>query len=81
MSEPDVIEQPAAPTPVACSAWLGRAVVWMESAPHRLWCNVSPGNIYASDGDPCDCGRDEIVAALDAMRRPNKHITNSEHTK
>lgn len=56
---------------IQCSAWLGRAVVWLELAPHRAWCNVAPGNIYQSEGEQCDCGKDEIHAALDAMRRPN----------
>jgi hypothetical protein len=68
MSETNINEQPAAWTGVVCSDLLERISNWLALANHRPWCNVAPGNIYASDGDKCDCGLDGVIADLSAMR-------------
>ncbi len=59
---------PKSEPPVRSSEWLDRAIAWVEYSAHKPWCNVAPGNIYASDGDPCDCGRDTVLKDLNAAR-------------
>lgn len=39
---------------------------WIENSSHKPWCNKAPGNIYASDGDQCDCG---LVDALKEIQQ------------
>ena len=53
---------------------LEKAITWAEYADHKPWCNEAPRNIYASDGDKCDCGRTEAIKELqDAINQAKSH--------
>ena len=71
--QPDY-QRPESEPPVRSSDLLARAIAWVEYSNHKPWCNEAVGNIYASDGDPCDCGRSELLKDLNAARS-NKKLT------
>lgn len=68
MNTPKDTEQTESAVAVRSSELLDRAIAWVEYHSHKPWCNEAVGNIYASDGDPCDCGRAALLKDLNAAR-------------
>ena len=47
---------------------------WIENSSHKPWCNKAPGNIYASEGDPCDCGLMEALMEIQQIENMMQEI-------
>jgi len=52
-----------------------KSKLWIQNSPHKPWCSQSPGNIYACDGDPCDCGKDEALKEIEQLENMMQQVT------